>query len=171
MNRSLLGALSLGVIAVLFFVFWLPIYDEYIGYRAVFDARKVLLKDTQDTQAKIATLSREYAQNSALITKATLALPKQKQLDYITSSLQEVAAGAGTQLVGISVTDGEKSKDEQYQSLKLTVELTGSYPSVVHFIEAVEQSLRLYDIQKVDITGSQGGAVKATLQIITYNIN
>lgn len=172
MNKNLIGSLILGAGMILWFMFGMPQYDEWKADKKILNDRVQFLADAKIAQSNIGKLSKDYAEQEATIKKVLLALPKQKQYDYITSSLQAVAAESGMQLSEIVLSDTKGKED--YQTVQVKVEVTGRYLGFLDLLNAIERSLRLYDITKIDVatmsTVGAGGLVTATLQISAYSL-
>ena len=153
MNKNLVTALLLGIEGVLFFAFIMPQYHTLSGARQSFRDREVLLQDTQTAQRNIVSLGEQYAKNESTIALVLLALPKQKQYDYLTEIFQSAAQSSGVQLSSLTIGTTEKGK-EDYKAIPLKTEIKSSYIQLLSFLDTLEHSLRLYDISKVDITGA-----------------
>lgn len=173
MNKSLLASLILAVSAVLWFVFGMPQYDEWKADRVILEERKQLLADAQASQQNIARLSKEYTEQSATVERVLLALPQGRQYDYVTSSIQTIAAESGMSLSDLNVSEDSKGT-AGFQSTQVKIEMSGGYPELLNFLGALERSLRLYDITKIDIAaaagGNSGGAVNVIIQMNTYSL-
>jgi type IV pilus assembly protein PilO len=52
--------------------------------------------------------------------------------------------------------------------LRLDASLSGEYPSMMHFINALERSKTFFLISGITLTGQQGGMVNLRLRLITY---
>lgn len=172
MNKSFLGALIIAVTAILFFAFFMPAYDELSGASTALADRRQLLADAQSAQENVANLTRQYATNADAINRILLALPKQKQYDYLTSSIQAAAATSGVQLLTLTIAQPQKTVSE-YQTIQVTAQMTGTYPAFVNFLAALEHSLRLYDIAKISLAAGEhgsGGGLAITLQFNAYSL-
>ena len=171
MNKNLLAAIVLSGVAVLFFLFVMPRFDELSAARKTLANRTQLLADVQAAQTNLSTLNKEYAAQEASIQKILLALPARRQLDYVTSSLQNIAAQSGLQLKALTIDDTAKTTAE-YQSFRIRVELTGTYVGLLQFLSNVEQSVRLYDVTKIDVAEQGGGGrvLSISLDLVTYSL-
>ncbi|MEK7616161.1 MAG: type 4a pilus biogenesis protein PilO [Patescibacteria group bacterium] len=151
MNKRLITAILFAIEGVLFFAFGLPQYRELRGAWASREARETLLQDTKIAQRSVVDLGNQYTANESTIARVLLALPKQKQYDYLTESFQAAARDHGMELSSLGIGEAQKGKGD-YQVIPLKAELSGNYPSFLAFLDTLERSLRLYDITKIDIT-------------------
>ena len=165
MNKSFLGAVIMGITAVLFFVFFMPSYNAYVHAREVRQERIKLLKEVTATQANILKLSAEYETNKDSIQRILLALPERRQVDYITSSLESAVTMAGMQLSAISIGQAQRAENTNYQTIPVSVKLVGTYTQFLDFTGKLEKSLRLYDITKIDLASSGVDSTANTLSI------
>ena len=173
MNKSLLASLVLAVSCVLWFVFGMPQYDEWKADRVILEERKQLLADAQASQQNLTRLVKEYSENEATIQRVLIALPNQRQYDYITSSIQTVVADSGLSLSKLNVAEGAKGTGG-FQATQISIEMSGQYPQLLNFLDALEKSLRLYDITKISVAtlsnGGNDGLVNVTIQMNTYSL-
>lgn len=173
MSKSFIGALIIAVTAVLFFMYVMPGYDELQADRQALVDRTKLLADTEAAQANVQTLLKQYNSNQTSIGRILLALPKQRQYDYLTSSIQTAADAAGLQMTSIAMSDAQHTSAE-YQTVPITLELSGTYPEFINFLKALEQSLRLFDITKIELseggTGGSSSSISIHLQLQAYSL-
>ncbi len=172
MNKSLIAALCISVEAVLFFMFVMPQFNQLSGARKTLDERTALLADTKAAQDNIIRLEENYKTNEGSIQKILLAIPKDRRLDYITSSIQIAADSSGMKLKAISFGEVAKNTGE-YQTLPIHTELTGTYTQLLKMLGSLEQSLRLYDVTRIDAgedSSAGGGSLAITLDLVTYSL-
>jgi len=175
MNKNLLAALIIAVVTVLWFVLGMPRYQEFSAARTTLKARNALIQDLKTAQENLLRLQREYNEYQALISKTIIAVPQQKQLDYLTASFQTAAEASGVQLVSLTFDNVQKAKTD-YVSIPLRMELHGTYGALRQFLSELEKSLRLYDITKMEIAGAEGTAggsnlLTITLQLTAYSLH
>ena len=161
----------MSVEALLFFLLVLPQFNDWSSAREALDQRTQLLVDVKAAQAHIASLNQSYAAQKTSIDKILLALPKKQQVDYLTSSIQTAAQQSGMELKSISFGDVTKGKGE-YQAIQIHIELVGRYPVLLSLLGNLEQSLRLYDVARIqasELSGSEG-TLTISLDLIAYSL-
>lgn len=171
MNKNLLAAILMSAGALLLFLFVMPQYDTWSAAREALQQRTQLLTDARAAQAQITKLNQSYTAQQSSVTKILLALPKKQQIDYLTSSIQTAAQQSGLQMKSISFGDITKGAGD-YQTIKVHVELIGRYPALLVLLGNLEQSLRLYDVNRIqasEVSGSTG-ALTINLDLTAYSL-
>ncbi len=171
MNKNLLAAILVSAEALLFFLLVLPQFNDWTAARAALDQRTRLLADAQAAQANITKLGRDYTAQQASIDKILLALPKKQRIDYLTSSIQAAAQQSGLELKSINFGATIKGKGE-YQAVQIHLELSGRYPALLLLLGNLEQSLRLYDVARVQVSELSGssGILTINLDLLAYSL-
>lgn len=171
MNKHLLGAIFMGTAALLFFVFVMPKFSEFSAARATRAQRTRLLADSEKAQARVEELAEQYEANRASLQKIFAAFPKNRQLDYVTSSIHTAAQQSGLELKSLAIGNADKKKGE-YETSQVRLELSGRYAGMLQFLGNLESSVRLYDIEKLDVAeaSESGGFLTITLILNTYSI-
>ncbi|HEY6308448.1 MAG TPA: GspMb/PilO family protein [Candidatus Angelobacter sp.] len=77
-------------------------------------------------------------------------------------------AGVTAQAVRYVPADTEKSAPPGVQEIKIETTVTGEYTKVARFINALEQDKMLFIIEKISLTGEQGGVVSLQITFNTF---
>jgi|SRR3989344_2729160 len=169
--KNLLAVIIFSVAILAGFVFVLPAYDQLKAIKQSRVERQTLLSDSNLIKDKIVLLKQEFETNKDQVKRLAIALPVSREMDYLTSSLENAATANGAQL--ISVAFSEPVKGSSHQSIPAAIEVSCRYQSCAQFLLSLEQSLRLYDIDKITISDSSGtanGFLKMSLSLKTYSI-
>lgn len=171
MNKHLIGAFLISGAALLFFVLVMPKFNELSAAQATLDQRSQLRADSRQAQAAIAQLSQQYDEAQASIQKVYTALPKNRQVDYITSSISAAAQQSGLELKALVLGDAPSAKGE-YDVIQIRLDVRGRYASMMFFLKNLEASLRLYDVEKLDVAETSGsdGLLAITMTLHAYSI-
>jgi len=153
MNKNFITAMLVGIEGILFFAFLMPQYRTLIGARQSLEERGTLLYDTKGAYDNIIALANQYVGQEATISRILMALPKQKQYDYLTESFRVAAESTGMELSNLNFKS-EQKKTGSFSAVSINAELEGSYPNLLFFLDSLEHSLRLYDITGIEITKS-----------------
>ena len=170
-DKNYFASLFISIEVVLFFAFVLPVFHQNKVDRVELVARRVLLADTEAAKRQVEILGRQYTEQEASIQKILIAVPKHRQLDYLTSSIQKAAQESGLDLRSMSFGDSFDDKSG-YQIFPVRLELAGNYPAMLSFLEIIEQSLRIYDIADIDISGiaNSGGGLMIKISLNSYSL-
>ena len=149
------------------------------------------IRSSKSTQAELLALQAELAQKRI---QAVPALDMDKKLaeartqisdfyahDFVSrySEISEVLAKAAAeshvQLTNItyiplkhSATEAKNAVNTKATAIDLTLDMMGNYESEIRFINALERSKMLLVIGSVNLAESQGGAIRLSLKMQTY---
>ncbi|MDB4939848.1 MAG: hypothetical protein JWO40_273 [Candidatus Doudnabacteria bacterium] len=171
-------------VVLTFFLVW-PKYGQYKDSLAAKDNNQQSLDLIKSQQAQVTTLYSKLQASSADLKKIDVAIPTGVDIPavyaYLESMAQSLNLGSITlqgkdenevldqgNVVGVSgapVSGGPTSigtgapKSNLPASLgaiDLTMTVTGSYQNFVTFLGKIQNSLRLIDVQSIDVTSSEG---------------
>lgn len=84
----------------------------------------------------------------------------------ISSTISDLTAKNSVRLTNLAYSPAKASGG--LAQVRLDASLSGEYPSLVRFINALERSKTFFLISGITLTGSQGGMVNLRLRVITY---
>ena len=88
----------------------------------------------------------------------------------ISLRLEKISLAAGVQSEGVRYTGKISDKDDlpglQRQDIETAV--SGDYPKLAHFINAIEQDKMLFVIDQVSLSGQQSGMVTLQIKLHTF---
>lgn len=159
MSYNLKQYIGASLIALASFGAWVFLAPQSSGIsrlRAAVSERQNLLQARKDIVAKVASLNAEYKKKSSDIARLSAIVPVKKSVPEIVSATEHIATQSGIQLVGISVADDKSAADSNYKTLVIDMSLSGSYLSLISFLDAAERNLRLIDVISIEATQSPG---------------
>ncbi|MDO8583643.1 MAG: type 4a pilus biogenesis protein PilO [bacterium] len=171
MNKNLLAAIIMSAEALLLFVVVLPQFDRWSSAREALGQRTQLLTDATAAQANIVKLNQTYTAQKTSIDKILIALPPKQHIDYLTSSIHSAAQQSGLELKSINFGNAAVGKGE-YRAIQIRLELAGRYPALLAMLGNLEQSVRLYDVARVQVSELSGsdGTLAINLDLIAYSL-
>lgn len=102
------------------------------------------------------------------------ALPSRYDFPALTASVEELVVGQNMQILGISGTDEEATQGEEQSSpnpspvaMPFQVQASGSYGSVQDLIGAFRRSIRPFQIETLEIAGSES-SMTVTINAQTF---
>ncbi|MDP3954082.1 MAG: type 4a pilus biogenesis protein PilO [bacterium] len=170
MLKNLLPALIIGSAAFAVFVLILPAYDDIKTLNQEADRRQALLESRQNSLQKFLALDRQYKERKEDIDKISVLLPTISQTDQVVSSVEQIAAQSGMQLLEIT-TATSLVRGTSHNTLSIGLQLLGSYGSFLNFLKLAEQNLRIYDLTEAVIgqsESSQAGLLSFSIKINAY---
>ena len=171
MTRDLLPAIIIATICIVVFALVLPKWDEVSATRAAQADLDQLIKERADYRANVVKLQDRIKNNQVDVTKLNLLLPERQQLDQVIVNLQTAAQQNGFQLKELTMGADQPAAAGPR---KIAIKLNGSatYPSFFNYLQAMEQSLRLYDIGEINIghEANTAGNFGIEFKLNTYNL-
>lgn len=171
-SRKIFGAFAIGIALFFFWPAVIGTWNQVSALRVAAAERDTLLKKRTDIFAKA---DAAYAEYQGKLTdqdgkKFAALVPVRKDAAELVSALQEIANGSGISLGQIHVSEGKGNAAEQFNTLSLTIDLSGSYASLRSFLTSVEQYVRLLNVKTISVgSGDRSSAtLKFTVRADTY---
>jgi len=102
------------------------------------------------------------------------ALPSKYDFPALATSLEKIINQQGLSILGITGTDQELTQQSNQTSASPTpiampfqIQVSGSYQSIQNLVNAMEHSIRPFQIQTMELAGDQG-SMTATISAQTY---
>jgi Tfp pilus assembly protein PilO len=158
MNRNYIGA---GLIAIAIIIFWaliFPFYNEVSDLDSAIRDREDLLKSRDTIINNTKELSKEYQKRIPEIAKLSAIVPSKKSVAEVLSAIDVLSLKNGMQLSSSAIISPNNSDSTAglYNLLSVEIGLSGSYPALVSFLQALEKNLRLIDITSIDAAAGLG---------------
>ena len=160
-NIIVIASLILGLILI--FVFIEPLWSSVKILRQEVEQKKAEITTTQEILAKTTELNREYQELKEEAEKASLALPKNKDIPYLLVQFEDLALANGLLLEAVSFIQLEEESANQlssqdqteieklpFPSLFLNVKVSGSYEALKSYLIGLENSIRSMDIRSIN---------------------
>lgn len=192
-NRNIVVATSLAAFVLIFALVAGRAMVGQIAYQQrVIDAKKEALATAQADLEALDSLEASYRQfvasnpnvlggnatgegeldgdNARIVLDA---LPSKYDFPALTTSLEELIINQNLQIIGISGTDEEADQSDEASpdpvpiEMPFQVQATGSYGSVQDLIEVLRRSVRPFQIQTLEIAGSES-SMTITIDAQTY---
>ncbi|MGH9082933.1 MAG: type 4a pilus biogenesis protein PilO [Acidimicrobiales bacterium] len=168
--RSMLGvAVALVVVLVWLLAFFLPQGRKLSSLHA---QEQALTGQVDAGNAKVAELrveSQHSAQIQAMVTKLGAYAPATSDISYI-ATLSNTAKAAGLTVASIGPGTAVAVTGSPYSAIPFSVQVEGSYDSVLSFVRAVYALPRLTDIDSVAITGGGPKTDRSTPLSATFQL-
>ncbi len=162
MNRkSIIILISLISALVLVFVFLEPLWSSIKVLRNEINQRKSVLAATEELLAETQELDREYQTLAEQAQRVSFALPQGKDIPYLLTQFDALAASNGLLLESINFGQTEREKESSYQmldqskiiysfpSLSLNIKVSGSYDAFRGYLTNLENSVRSMDVYSI----------------------
>jgi Tfp pilus assembly protein PilO len=164
--KSILSLLSIVGAIALFFMYTKPTYDGLQKTRETIVQYDLALSKAAELQSlKQALLSRYNAFNPSHIERLSKLLPDHVDNVRLLLDLDTLASQHGLALQNVVISGGssaEKTQEQEvigpdtttYDSLTFRFATTGGYEQFVTFMNDLEKSLRIVDVEKLSINSS-----------------
>lgn len=147
-------------------------YQEVGIYREALASRELLV---EDRQAALDNFTRERDKYETQLTgdtgsKFAAMVPTTRSTAELISSLDAIARQSGISLAGVSLGEARGTRGALTNSIQVTMEAEGSYSDFLDFLAAVEENVRLMDIQTLEVGGGDGGPLDFSVTLLAYFI-
>lgn len=157
--------LILGFIAIVIFLD-VPQIQGVLDLRKSVKNEKEIFLEKQDILAKVEKLGEDYKANEENFKKVNYILPSGQDIPNLIVQLEALAFEGGMILESfdLSITEEkavsraaevrtqEEVQVRDYQTLSIDLKLTGSYTGFEKFLKALEENIRLMDIESITLS-------------------
>lgn len=174
MSKEILGALIISLALFCFAGFVYPEIGDTLDIKDQLSLEKTTLSAMELGKQNIETLKKQLNERANDVSRVSLFLPEDKQVEFVITSVEQASIESGMSLASIKVGEQSKSKDDLYSTMLVDLELDGTYNSFFILLDRLEQSLRIYDIMNFNIApddDSAGVFIKINLSLQTYVLN
>jgi Tfp pilus assembly protein PilO len=172
-GKKIFGAFAL---AIAMFFFWPAVIGSWQEMKALRSA----LAERQDLNSQRTTIlenaQKSYAQYQSIISGQsgrmfTELVPVKKNTAELVSAFQDMAYSSGIQLNEVRMGAATGTGGDQYKTLTLTLDMSGSYISLRTFLGSLEQYVRVLNVKSIEVsTAQQTSALKFSIIAETYFI-
>lgn len=171
-GKRIFGATT---IAIALFAFWPAVIGGWQRVNALRDGvaeREALLTERRKILANLVSLNEEYQQQIAQEAGRNLlaVVPVKKDTAEIVSAFQAMATQTGMNIIELQVTAGTKQRDAVANTLNIGIDMTGSYPAMRAFLDAMEREVRLLNVNTISVSDDQSGGLRFTIEAEAYFI-
>ncbi len=169
--KNIFGAFTL---AIALFFFWPAVYgswQETSAMRAALSERQQLLDARTDI---LTNAGEEYAKYQAAISGDTgrnfvQLVPVKKNTAELVSAIQDIAQNSGVQLAQVQISEAKGKDTDPYKTLSLSIEMTGSYPSLRSFLSDLELYVRILNVSSIQVSADQSsGQLRYSIKADSY---
>lgn len=150
-NKNYLGVGLIGLAIVAFWIFELPLWNRISLLKGAVAEREAILLSRKEILQKVQNLNKQYQERSSDVSKISSLVPSTKNIAELVSTIESISNQTGLQL--IEITTGESASQQQdLQTTFLELGLTGSYASLIVFLDLLEKNIRLVDVFEMSIS-------------------
>lgn len=157
----------------IFLTFAWPEYQNIMLARGELLARSTLLDQQQAAMAQVQNLISKYkGEESQLKEVVSLALPPAESMASVISQLNAIAQSSGMVIKSIAasrlaVQPAQNTVSKGYGTLRLSVDILGSYESLKLFLQGIETNIRLMDLKNMSISNA---GTKSSPDFYSYSL-
>lgn len=173
--------LILGFVGIVIFLD-VPEAQEALYLREQIEEEKKLFSEKQTLLAKVERLREDYKENEESLKKVDYILPSGQDIPNLIVQLEALALEGGlilehvdfSEYKGETVSKAEKARSQEqkeakdYKVLIIDLKLTGSYSALKKFLKALEENIRLIDINSI---GFSGQLIGGETLFFNFNLN
>jgi len=160
-TRNFLGAFVVAVALFAVFPFVLGKYQQVGEFRVALAEREQLVVDRQ---AALDNVTKELDKYRTRLMgdsadKFAAIVPSDRSTAELISSFDAIAQESGITLGQVSFSEERQRPGATTSAVGISLQATGSYVAFLNFLSAVEESVRLMDIQSLQVGGGQDSQV------------
>lgn len=170
-RKNLISLISLVVSLLLIFFLLDPLWSSVKIIKAEINQEQKELDSLEKLLTKTEELEQTYQELKEQADKVLLALPEQEDLSFLLVQFENLSSVNGLLLESINFGSLNKVKEEVdsgFPSLNLEIKLIGSYESFRNFISALDKSVRLMEIEKINLSAHKSNQEGAGLDIFEF---
>jgi len=157
-SRNIIGAFVVAAALFALFPFAIGKYQQVGVFREALAEREQLV---QDRQAALDNFNTELNKYRTQLTgdaadKFAAMVPTDLSPAELVSSLDAIARESGIVLSQVSLGDERGTRRSTTNAATITLQGEGQYTDFLAFLSAVERSVRLMDIQTLQVSGGDG---------------
>lgn len=152
MNKITIIIGGLVIALVLGFVLAWPQYQKLQTLNSNIENKKELLQSQETYFSQVKEISAKLQEHSEALSKISDALPQDPSLAALVNFLQANSAQTGLILKKIVLSGTTPSSDiKSLAETQLVIQISGSYEAFKDFLELIENSARLIEIQSISV--------------------
>jgi len=181
-NPLLISGICLIICLVFIFILIWPKYQDLNILRKKIKGKEIELESEVSYFSDLQKISQELQKYQTPLSKIDQALPKTSLLPEILNFIQRTSSQSGLLLkeispvsVGVEVKDTETKKEileegtapaplevkkSQIKETKINLDLIGDYSSFKNFLSVLEQSARLFEVEKASLSSTSRAEAK-----------
>ena len=182
MNNRLI--LNLAIFLLLVFVILVgvkPAFSSVSNLRGEVALRKDEAEKEKQVLEKIKSLSGAVDSRQSEVKRLEEAIPNSESKPELIAIMENLASQNGLGLIAISaepLPDDPKSRKERVENilqgallktLKLDLKLTGNYEAFKSWLDAVENNLRIFDIQNISFSVKENSGSQNQTEVLKIN--
>lgn len=165
----------IGSLGILFFAAW-PEYQDLREAMAYVDVKEDDLQNminyNQTMEAMVTSLETDYKEQTEKIEKA---IPDDHYMPSFFSELRRISYRTGVRIESLGeFSQASLEEREKIQEIETTFEVKGSYSNFKNFIDALQRSARVVEVESISIEGvsedmDEQASLTYNIQILTYS--
>lgn len=155
------------VLLLVTFLVW-PQYQEFKDLKNQVDEKQAELSETEKYFSELSQISEKLNDYQDSLKKIESALPQDSSLSSLLNFFQKESSENGLLLKNVNQAEGKRKEEPKgilakVKETYINLSLTGTYPSLKGFLESLEKSSRLIEVENISIN-------TATEEFPEYNI-
>ena len=166
--------LLFGALLLATFLIW-PLYQEFKDLKNQVEEKQAELSKTEEYFSELSQISENISDYQDSLKKIGSALPQGPSLASLLNFFQKESSENGLLLKNVNQTEGGRREEKKgilakVKETYLNLNLTGDYPSLRGFLESLEKSSRLIEVENISIDVSEEGFPEYNILIKVYHM-
>ena len=147
------------VLLLLIYLVW-PQYQEFKDLKNQVDEKQAELSETEKYLSELSQISEKLSNYQDSLVKIESALPQDSSLSSLLSFFQKESSENGLLLKNVNPTERKRKEEPKgilakVKETYISLNLTGTYPSLKGFLESLEKSSRLIEVENISIDAAK----------------
>lgn len=170
-KRLFFSIIILAAIGLVIVFLILPQVSRVKNVRSEIDNLKAELSRKTELSEKIDEMILKYNELVAKIQKIDLTIPKGPQKPELIVQIESLAKENGLILESIVFREPTQKEAVGYKILNISLTLSGNYLAFKNFLTALEQNIRLMDVQLIDFSSPERVVIPGVLPTLGGSIS
>jgi Tfp pilus assembly protein PilO len=190
-KKNIISLINLIISLVLIFIFIDPLWTSVKALKAETIKQEQKIAKIENLLAKVEQQEREYQELKEQADKILLALPEKEDIPYLLVQFESLASTSGLLLesIGFGTLNEEDKKSSRsktgsvslnsgasqkssvgFSKLPFDISMVGSYEALKGYLSALENNVRLMDINTISFSAQQGDQETAGWGVFQFSL-
>jgi len=162
------------VLLLLTYLIW-PQYQEFKAIKNQVEQKQTELSETEKYFSELSQISENLSNYQDSLEKIGSALPQEPSLSSLLNFFQKESSENGLLLKNVNQTEVKRKEEPKgilakVKETYLILNLTGAYPSLRGFLESLEKSSRLIEVENISINVPKQGFPEYNILIKVFSL-
>jgi Tfp pilus assembly protein PilO len=151
-NKQFIGYSLIAIALFLFWVLDVAEYQKVSVFRDAVQERQQLLTEKQNLINKVMDMTADAKNTIGDVRRFSAVVPSEKDLDELIFAIDRIANASGMRIEEVSIQESQDKTKEEFNKMSFEAKASGTYGSILVFVENVEKNIRLLDVKTISVS-------------------